>query len=105
MQALKRLPRKERSAKAREWGAKGLAAQAAARIERGPDAETVRKRALDDRRGLCIRRGTTYRADGSTVAWWISHSIVGRSDQFDIVVDNRLWRTGGMRKVKQWLNL
>jgi hypothetical protein len=64
MHALKRIPWKRRRAKAKEWGAKGLLAQAAARVERGPDFATQRARALDDRRGQRVRHGVTYHGDG-----------------------------------------
>jgi hypothetical protein len=101
MQALLRYPRRQRSAVARDWGRRGLVAQAAARMARGPDAETRRRRTLEEWRGVVLRHGHTYRADG-IVAWEIRRSVAGRTDQYDIVTDGRLWRTGGVRMVQAW---
>ena len=105
MQALLRYPRRQqRSAVAREWGRRGLAVQAKAARERGPDAETVRRRALDDRRGNVLRHGHTYRA-GKVVAWQIRRSVAGRTDQYDIVIDGAVWRSGGVRLVRSWVGM
>lgn len=103
MLALKRIPWKRRRAKAREWGAKGLLAQAVSRAERGPDLATQRARALDDRRGQRIRHGVTYHGGGRVTPWEIIHSRKGRSDQFDVIVSGVPWRTGGPRCLRAWL--
>lgn len=85
---------------AAEWGRRSQAVQAEQRLNRDPDAETVRRRALDDRRGTVIRAGVTYRATGETI-WAVAHSRAGRTDQFDVVADGRLWRTCGNRRLSQ----
>lgn len=103
MQALLRYPRRLRRAKAREWAYRSHAAQSAARLERGPDADTLYRRALDDRRGTVIREGVLYRGDGRAQSWQVRHSIDGRVDQYDVVLDGALWRTGGRRMLAQWL--
>jgi len=103
MLALKRIQWRLRSAKAREWGARGLAAQSSARVVRGPDAFTELRRARDDARGQIMREGITYYADGRTVEWQIVRSRSGRTDQFDIIISGELWRTGGARRVAAWL--
>jgi hypothetical protein len=71
--------------------------RAAARLSSGPDAETLRRRALDDARGRTIRAGVTYFGDGRIVPWLVRRSIAGRSNQLDLVVAGRLFRTLGNR--------
>ena len=60
------------------------------------DADTVRRRALDDARGLLLREGVTYRAGGET-HWQLRRSLRGRVNQVDLVVDGVVWRTGARR--------
>jgi hypothetical protein len=71
-------------------------------LERGPDFDTLRWRAFQDRRGQLIRRGTTYRA-GRVIQWEIRWSLRGTIKQQDILVDGALWRTGGPRRIRKWL--
>jgi hypothetical protein len=104
MQALLRYPRSQRRAVAQAWARRSHAAEAAARLARPPDAETERRRALDARRGQLVREGVTYRATGP-VAWRITHSLHGRSDQYDIHLDGKLWRTGGPQLIRRWTHL
>lgn len=101
--ALLRYPRRERKAVARRWAQRSNAVQAAARMERGPDFETLRWRARQDARGEIVREGVTFHGDGRVTAWQIRRSVCGRVDQFDVVVDGVVWRTGGLRKVRAWL--
>jgi hypothetical protein len=68
-------------------------------MERGPDADTLRRRALHDARGQIVREGVTYFGDGRVVPWSVRRSVRGRVDQFDIVLAGVLWRTGGPRFV------
>lgn len=103
MHALTRYPKHLRRAKAREWGARGNAAQQAARMLREPDYETVRKRALHDARGEIIRQGTTYHGNGRVTQWHIQRSVLGRTNQFDIVANGRVWRTAGNRRLRALL--
>lgn len=105
MHALTRYPKHLRRAKAREWGARGNAAQQAARMAREPDFYTQRKRALHDARGQIVRHGITYHGDGRETQWCVRRSISGRTDQFDIVANGRVWRIGGPRRVSRWLTL
>lgn len=55
--ALLRYPRRERRAVAQSWARRSHATQAAARIARGPDADTLHRRALHDARGQVVRAG------------------------------------------------
>ena len=96
MVALKHIPKHLRSAKAREWAHRSNAVQAANRIERGVDAETARKRALDDARGAVLREGCTYTKVGET-RWQVRRSVNGRTDQFDLVANGEVVRTAGPR--------
>lgn len=70
--------------------------QAAARLLREPDADTLRWRALHDARGQVIREGVTYTA-GKETRWLVCRSRAGRTNQVDLVVDGTLRRTGAMR--------
>jgi hypothetical protein len=99
MVALKRIPNHLRSAKAREWAKRSNEVQAAARIERGPDADTVRKRALEDARGQLVREGCTFR-DGKAITWSIVRSVAGRSDQYDVIASGQLRETAGKRLIR-----
>jgi hypothetical protein len=73
-------------------------AKAAKRMEREPDADTMRKRALDDARGQLVREGCTYTATGQT-DWQVRRSVDGRVDQFDLVASGATLRTAGPRKL------
>jgi len=99
MVALKRIPKHLRSAKAREWAKRSNEVQAAKRIERGPDADTLRRRALFDARGQIAREGCTYRG-GKVITWRIVRSVAGRSDQFDIIASGQLRETAGKRLIR-----
>ena len=105
MVALLRYPRHQRRAVAQRWALRSKDAQSAARIERGPDADTLRRRALHDARGQVVREGVTYFCDGRVVPWCVRRSIAGRVDQFDIVVNSIVWRTGGKRRLQVLFNL
>ena len=63
--------------------------QAAARVGRLADADTVRSRALSDARGLVVREGRTYRATGVT-HWQVRRAVKGRTDQFEFVANGRV---------------
>ena len=99
MVALKRIPKHLRSAKAREWAKRSNEVQAAARIERGIDADTMRKRALHDARGQLVREGCTYR-EGKVITWRIVRSVAGRVDQFDVIANGALRETVGKRLIR-----
>lgn len=98
MEALKRYPKHKRHAVAKEWARRSHIAQQKLRDECGPDADTMRKRSLDDARGLVVREGCTYTATGET-NWQIRRSIAGRVDQFDLVANGSVLRTSGPRKL------
>ena len=97
--ALLRYPHRERRAVAKLWARRSHATQAAARVERGADADTLRRRALHDARGQIVRQGVTFCGNGRVIPWHVRRSIAGRVDQFDIVCAGRVWRTGGARKI------
>jgi len=97
--ALLRYPRRERSAIAQAWARRSHAAQSEARIARGQDADTVRRRALHDARGQLVREGVTYFGNGRVIPWEVRRSLIGRVDQFDIIVSGYVWRTCGARRV------
>lgn len=104
MEALLRYPKHQRSAVAREWAHRSNAAQAAARLTRPIPWEDQLARARHDARGQVVREGCTYRA-GATIPWRIVRSVHGQHRQFEIIVAGRLWRTGGARRINQWLKL
>ena len=100
MLALKRIPWRQRSAKAREWQRAGCAVKARLRMERGSDPETVRLRALHDARGEVLRHGVTYSTDHPKgQAWTILRSKAGRVNQVDLHVAGELRATCGLRKI------
>jgi len=101
--ALYRYPKKERRTVAQRWAARSHAVQSAARIERGADADTMRRRELHDARGQVVREGVTYHGDGRVTPWCVRRSLVGRVDQFDVIANGDVWRTGGPRLVRRWL--
>lgn len=100
--ALYRYPKHERRKVAQEWARRSNEVQAAARIRRGPDAETLRLRDLNDARGQLLREGETYRATGST-HWRVIRSVCGRTDQRDILLNGQLFKTCGPRRLPAWL--
>jgi len=79
--------------------------QAERRMQRGPDADTLRWRAAQDARGQIMREGVTYFGNGRVVPWCVRRSFAGRVNQLDVVVAGRVWRTGGARQVRSWLAL
>lgn len=79
----------------REWGFRS----AAVWTPRDADYETVRKRALHDRRGTVLRDGTTYHSDGRVTEWKLRHALAGRTDQFELVANGRVFARGGRRKL------
>jgi hypothetical protein len=101
--ALLRYSRRERRAVAQAWARRSRAAQAAARMARGPDADTLRRRTLHDARGRVVHEGCTYFGDGRIVPWRVVRSVRGRTDQFDVIVGERLWKTCGPRRVNAFL--
>ena len=88
----------------RAIGRKRGLASARAWTPREPDADTLRRRALSDARGQIIRDGVTYFGAGRVTPWSVQRSVRGRVDQFDIVVAGRVWRTGGARRLRCWLD-
>ena len=103
MQALLRYPRAERRAVAQAWARRSQAVQAARRMVRGPDAQTLRWRQLNEARGQIIREGVTFFGDGRLVPWCVRRSLVGRINQLDVVVDGHVWQTLGARRLKTML--
>jgi hypothetical protein len=86
----------------REWGLRSVEARECARLATGPDADTLRRRALHDARGTILRHGCIYTANAET-HWQVVRSVAGRTDQRDILVNNQLHRTCGPRRLPAWL--
>ena len=86
------IPKHRRSAVSQRWHE----AKARRRMEREPDFETQRLRALWDAKGQTIREGCTMRAAGTT-HWILRRSVHGRVNQVDLLIDGQLWRTGALR--------
>jgi len=100
MLALKRIPWRKRSAKAREWQRAGCEVKARLRMEYGPDPETVRLRALQDARGEILRHGITYStAHPEGQAWTIIRTKAGRVNQVDLHLAGQLAFTGSLRTI------
>lgn len=97
--ALDRYEPNERSAKASEWGKRSAKQRQPPPI----DWETVRYRSLQDRRGTVIRNGLTYTGAGNAVQWVIRHSINGKSNQLDVLVNGSVLLTAGERRINTWL--
>lgn len=87
--------------KRRAFSAAGHARKALLRLARGPDLETLRRRALDGARGEIVREGATYRASGVT-HWHVRRAIAGRVDQFEFVANGRVRLTSGRRGFPFW---
>ena len=77
-------------------------AKAIKRMERGPDAETMRKRALFDAKGAILREGCKYSIDFDE-NWQVRRSIEGRIDQQDLLSNGQPFVTGGPRIIAKWL--
>lgn len=75
----------------------GNTAKAKLRLERAPDLDTLRLRALHDAKGEVIRHGCTYRANRET-HWVVRRSIKGACDQFDFIANGRVKLTAGPRR-------
>jgi len=102
MEALLRYPKHRRRAVAQEWARRSHAVQAAKRIERGPDWDTLRMRALHDARGQVLRHGVTYSAAHPTgLPWTILRSKNGRTNQVDLHVGTSLLSTCGLRAIER----
>jgi len=98
MQALLRYPKHKRRAIAQEWARRSNAVQAKMRMEREPDCETQRFRALHDAKGQVLREGCTYSAQNET-RWVLRRSTLGRVNQLDLVADGEVVKTCGKRKM------
>ncbi len=102
--ALYRYSKQERSAVAKQWAKRSHAVQSTARIARGPDAETLRRRALHDARGQLLRHGHTYRG-ATVIEWRIVRSIRGRTDQVDVLINGRHRFTISRRWVRRYFGI
>lgn len=88
------IPTAQRSAVSQRWHA----AKALKRMQRDPDFETVRMRALHDAKGQVLREGCTYTASGAT-NWQVRRSIAGRINQLDLVANSTIIKTCGRRRL------
>lgn len=61
--------------------------------------DALRLRALHDRRGELIAEGVSYSKRGAK-SWRIVHSIAGRVNQVDLLIDGALWRTGSLERAQ-----
>lgn len=84
----------ERSELGKAWAA----SRGRKRVASGVDAETLRRRALDDERGEVMRHGCAYTATTET-AWHVVRSVGGRVTQFDLVANGSIVRTAGRRRL------
>lgn len=74
-------------------------------IRGGESADEVRQRVLADAKGLVLREGVTYSADG-VVHWQKRRALLGRTDQIELVCDGVVVRTlgeSGLRGRLRWL--
>lgn len=62
----------------------------------------MRWRALQDAKGLVLRAGVTFRADG-LVPWVVRRSVGGRTDQLDLVAGERVVRRMGLTRLARVL--
>lgn len=99
--ALYRYPKAMRRNVASAWGKRSAGVRAEQRIALGPDADTLRWRALHDARGTVVREGCTYRANGSVVRWQVRRAVAGRVDQFEFVANGRVKLCAGPRRFPQ----
>ena len=88
-----------------EIGRKRGLASARAWTPVAADADTLRRRALYDARGQVVREGVTYFGDGRETPWLVQRSMEGRSDQFDVLVSGKLWKTGGTRDINKCFSM
>lgn len=80
--------------------------QAAARLSRPLDADTLRRRALDDARGTVLREGVSIRTAGAVImvtGWSVCRSFYGRTNQVDILHGGVLLRTCSLRTATRLL--
>jgi len=105
MEALLRYPKHRRRAVAQEWARRSHAVQAAKRMARGPDWDTVRMRALHDARGQVLRHGVTYSATHTNgQPWTILRSKNGRTNQVDLHIGATLVSTCGLRAIERGMH-
>lgn len=67
-------------------------------MERGPDADTMRWRALYDAKGQVLREGVCWR-NGVEIRWQVRRSVSGRVNQFDLISNGRVIQTCGARQL------
>ena len=102
--ALNRYPAgKRRSEVAKAWAARSVEARAKKRMERGPDADTLRKRAAHDARGKVLREGVTFRGDAPSDFWQVVRSRKGRVSQCDCLLNGQLVKTCSLKLAAKWV--
>lgn len=105
MLALKRIPWRNRRAKAKAWAHKSHAlggTRHSQRIAYGEPLEAAIWRAKQDARGEVIRHGVTYSAthpEGQS--WTILRSKCGRTNQVDLHIGGILSATCGLRTIER----
>lgn len=67
-------------------------------MERGPDADTIRYRALHDARGQVLREGVCWK-DGKELRWQVRRSVHGKVSQYDLVSNGHVIQTCGRRQL------
>lgn len=98
--ALLRIPRKNRRKVAKIWGKRGNIAQKIYRKTRDLDQYTLKMRVLDNARGEVLREGVTYSSNNiNGEPWLITKSTNGTLRQIDIIKNNNVIFTGGLRNV------
>ena len=88
------VPYSSRGETSKRWNV----AKASKRIGQGVDADTLRRRELNEARGKLERSGTTYDATGAHT-WELRRSITGRTNQHDFTIDGAYLLTAGIRRI------
>ena len=83
--------------------ASAVAAREKKRMERGPDADTLRKRAMHDARGKVLREGVTFRGDAPLDSWAVVRSVKGRVTQCDCVLNGEVVLTCSLPRATRWV--
>lgn len=74
-------------------------------IRGGEFAEEVRQRALQDAKGMILREGVTYTANGEQ-HWQKRRALFGRTDQVELICNGKVVLTTGetlLRNKLRWL--
>lgn len=91
--------RLRRRLRAQQMARRSNEVQATKRLNREPDADTLRWRALWDAKGSPTdRAGCTY-TSGGEIHWEVRRSLRGRTNQYDLIANGSLVKTCGRRRM------